>query len=188
MKSTENLGLNLYEAADYVLHDSFNSDNQKLDAAIMDAHSFHKLKELAASTAGNSVSFDLSDIDWSQWQAVHLDFLALVDGTNNTSFDLYFNGDASTYNTYWRLGLDHGDGCTMGKVLANAGESRVWADRIRMLVGRCPERLIRTVTSDGCGKHENLRYSQLETLHLQAPTASVLNVLAGTRLVIWGEK
>ena len=28
MKSTANLGLNLYEATDYVLHDSFNSDNQ----------------------------------------------------------------------------------------------------------------------------------------------------------------
>ena len=34
MKSTANLGLNLYEAADYVLHDSFNSDNQKIDAAL----------------------------------------------------------------------------------------------------------------------------------------------------------
>ena len=43
MKSTANLGLNLYEATDYVLHDSFNSDNQKLDAAVMAAHSFHKL-------------------------------------------------------------------------------------------------------------------------------------------------
>ena len=37
MKSTANLGLNLYEATDYVLHDSFNSDNQKLDAAVMAA-------------------------------------------------------------------------------------------------------------------------------------------------------
>ena len=81
MKSTANLGLNLYEATDYVLHDSFNSDNQKLDAAVMAAHSFHKLKELTVSTAGSSVSFDLSGIDWSRWQAVHLDFLALVDGS-----------------------------------------------------------------------------------------------------------
>ena len=86
MKSTANLGLNLYEAADYVLHDSFNSDNQKIDAAVMAAHSFHKLKELTVSTAGSSVSFDLSGIDWSRWQAVHLDFLALVDGTSDTSF------------------------------------------------------------------------------------------------------
>ena len=88
MKSTENLGLNLYEAADYVLHDSFNSDNQKLDAAIMDAHSFHKLKELAASTAGDSVSCDLSDIDWSQWQAVHLVFLAIKKKTSNKKKDI----------------------------------------------------------------------------------------------------
>ena len=187
MKSTANLGLNLYEATDYVLHDSFNSDNQKLDAAVMAAHSFHKLKELSVSTAGRSVSFDLGGIDWSRWQAVHLDFLALVDGTSDTSFDLYFNADATTLNVYWRLGMSYGDGCTMGKVLANAGEDRVWADRITMPVGKCPERLIRAVTSDGCGRHELLRYSQLTTLHLQAPTASSLNVLAGTKLVLWGE-
>ena len=143
MKSTANLGLNLYEATDYVLHDSFNSDNQKLDAAVMAAHSFHKLKELSVSTAGRSVSFDLGGIDWSRWQAVHLDFLALVDGTSDTSFDLYFNADATTRNVYWRLGMSYGDGCTMGKVLANAGEDRVWADRITMPVGKCPERLIR---------------------------------------------
>ena len=187
MKSTANLGLNLYEAADYVLHDSFNSDNQKIDAAVMAAHSFHKLKELTVSTAGSSVSFDLSGIDWSRWQAVHLDFLALVDGSSDTSFDLYFNADATTRKVYWRLGMSYGDGCTMGKVLANAGEGRVWADRITMPVGKCPERLIRAVTSDGCGRHELLRYSQLTTLHLQAPTASSLNVLAGTKLVLWGE-
>lgn len=187
MKSTANLGLNLYEAADYVLHDSFNSDNQKIDAAVMAAHSFHKLKELTVSTAGSSVSFDLSGIDWSRWQAVHLDFLALVDGSSDTSFDLYFNGDATTRNVYWRFGRDYGDGCTLGSVLANAGQSRVWADRITLPVGKCPERLICAVSSDGCGRHDSLRYSQLTTLHLQAPTASSLNVLAGTKLILWGE-
>ena len=74
MKSTANLGLNLYEAADYVLHDSFNSDNQKIDAAVMAAHSFHKLKELTVSTAGSSVSFDLSGIELAVmlWQRQHL--------------------------------------------------------------------------------------------------------------------
>ena len=83
--------------------------------------------------------------------------------------------------------MSYGDGCTMGKVLANAGEGRVWADRITMPVGKCPERLIRAVTSDGCGRHDTLRYSQLETLHLQVPTASGLNVLAGSKLILWGE-
>ena len=80
-----------------------------------------------------------------------------------------------------------GDGCTLGSVLANAGQSRVWADRITLPVGKCPERLICAVSSDGCGRHDSLRYSQLTTLHLQAPTASSLNVLAGTKLILWGE-
>lgn len=54
--------------------------------------------------------------------------------------------------------------------------------------GKVPgERLIRAVTSDGCGRHDTLRYSQLETLHLQVPTASGLNVLAGSKLILWGE-
>ena len=72
-------------------------------------------------------------------------------------------------------------------MLANAGQSRVWADRITLPVGKRPERLIRAVSSDGCGRHDSLRYSQLTTLHLQAPAASSLNVLAGTKLVLWGE-
>ena len=118
---------------------------------------------------------------------MHLDFLALVDGSSDTSFDLYFNGDATTRNVYWRFGRDYGDGCTLGSVLANAGQSRVWADRITLPVGKCPERLICAVSSDGCGRHDSLRYSQLTTLHLQAPTASSLNVLAGTKLILWGE-
>lgn len=187
MKSTANLGLNLYEAADYVLHDSFNSDNQKIDAAIMAAHSYHKLKEMVVSTAGSTVSFDIHDIDWSQWQAVYLDILALVDGTSNRNLNLYFNSDASSHNGYWYLGRDYGDGCTMGRVLGNAGESRIWADRIRMPVGKCPERAVFAITSDGCGRHDTLRYSQLTTLHLQVPVTSDLNVLAGTKVVIWGE-
>ena len=55
MQSTENLKLNLYEPTDYVLHDHFNSDNRKLDAAVTAARSFHKLKELTAAADVNSI-------------------------------------------------------------------------------------------------------------------------------------
>lgn len=149
-----------------------------------------KIKEMSVVVASDSVSFDISSIPFSDYSNIYLDFRALVDGTSDTSFDLYFNSDATTRNVYWRLGMSYGDGCTMGKVLANVktSENPKWADRITLPVGKQANRLIRAVTSDGCGRHDTLTYGDLQTLHLQVPTASGLKVEIGTRLVIWGEK
>lgn len=149
-----------------------------------------KLKEFTVSSDTSEAVIDISGISFADYAQVFIDVLALSDNESKWSFDLYFNSDATTRNTYWQLGQNYGDGCTMGKLLANAAGTTnpTWADRITMQVGKQGKRRIRTITSDGCGKHDTLTYAELQTMHIKIPVASSIRIKSGTRVVIWGEK
>ena len=98
MKQTANYQLNQWEQADRILMADFNADNLKVDGALaglqtalsaetaalaaridaltaaLEAKSpFVKLKEVYVPENKRNVTMDLSDIDWSEWQAVYLD-------------------------------------------------------------------------------------------------------------------
>ena len=168
--------------------DAVNARTARIEA---DYKHLIKLKDVTNSADGlHTYTIDISDISFADYAQVFIDVLGICDYKDATSFDLYFNGDATTRNVYWRLGRDYGDGCTMGSVLANAAGTTnpTWADRITMQVGKQGKRLIQTITSDGCGKHDTLTYAELQTMHLQAPAASSIKIKSGTRVVIWGEK
>lgn len=186
MQSTENLKLNLYEPTDYVLHDHFNSDNRKLDAAVTAARSFHKLREFTAAASARRQTFDLSGIQWDQWQYLHLDFLAQADYESTCYMDLYFNGDATTRNVYWHQGYSSGDACTLARVRANgSGDAKaVWADRITLEVGCQGDRALRLLSNGGIGRHETFLFRDLQTVTVSMQS---VDILAGAKLVVWGE-
>ena len=77
MTKTTNYQLNQWDPTDRVLRTDFNSDNQKIDAAIAEAKaasSYVKIKELTVSTAAAAVDLDVSDVDFSQFMKVELFF------------------------------------------------------------------------------------------------------------------
>ena len=93
---TANYQLNQWEAEDKVLRTEFNADNAKLDAALAElaaevegavqANPYQKLAHVAVTQAADTVTLDLSGVDWNQWSIV----AAVADPINhladNTSF------------------------------------------------------------------------------------------------------
>lgn len=95
---TENYGLCQWEEMDQVLRTDFNADNGKVDAALnalaedmaqkadqtaldevealATKSRFAKLREVNITSYVTSAELDLSDVDWNQWDKVHVDILA----------------------------------------------------------------------------------------------------------------
>lgn len=117
MNQTENYGMNQWELTDRIRMEDFNGDNAKIDAALKsqaEALAAETAAREAADTAlaeqvglhtiktvtqpGNDMAMmvDLSDIDWSQWKAVHI-FMELQ-GTGY--FHPNFSGASATSETF----------------------------------------------------------------------------------------
>ena len=109
MKQTSHYQLNQYEASDCILHGDFNSDNQKIDAALKsnaDAVAAETAAREAADTAlgkkaglqliqtltlatGSDYASAEINIDWSQWAEVYV------------VFHLEYKGSMKSYNLYF---------------------------------------------------------------------------------------
>ena len=109
MKQTSHYQLNQYEASDCILHGDFNSDNQKIDAALKsnaDAITAETAAREAADTAlgkkaglqliqtltlatGSDYASAEINIDWSQWAEVYVVFQLAYSGPMK-SYDLFF--------------------------------------------------------------------------------------------------
>ena len=70
MTKTTNYQLNQWEKTDRILMDDFNADNQKLEAALGAIGSYEELEEKTLENSANTISFDLSKLDWSKWQFI----------------------------------------------------------------------------------------------------------------------
>lgn len=73
MRTTANYNLNQWDPSDRVLRENFNNDNQKIDAALTkfaQKNNFEKLGELVLSSKVNSVSINVSGIDWKKYAIV----------------------------------------------------------------------------------------------------------------------
>ena len=109
MKQTSHYQLNQYEASDCILRGDFNSDNQKIDAALKsnaDAVAAETAAREAADTAlgkkaglqliqtltlatGSDYASAEINIDWSQWAEVYV------------VFQLEYKGSMKSYNLYF---------------------------------------------------------------------------------------
>ena len=95
MNQTNNYQLNQWEKSDRIQMEDFNADNAKVDSALTELSnrsSLHFIKEYHFSEPGITVTLPLTDIDWTQWQAVVFDFDLESDQTNLTA-EVTTNGD-----------------------------------------------------------------------------------------------
>lgn len=71
MKYTKNYQLNQWDAADRVLREDFNRDNEKIDSALA-AVPYAKIKEVLVHTPTAAVDLDVSDVDFSRYLKIEL--------------------------------------------------------------------------------------------------------------------
>ena len=76
MTKTTNYQLNQWDATDRVLRTDFNSDNQKIDAAIAEVRAENPLAVLRVLTATQTANqtLDLSWADWEAYREIHIYF------------------------------------------------------------------------------------------------------------------
>ena len=87
---TAALGLNQWVLTDPFRMEDFNEDNRKIDTAVARKSEFIKLKEITTTTGGVSqIDVDVSDIDFSAWQAVLIDVQTSISSCMrvNNSYD-----------------------------------------------------------------------------------------------------
>ena len=97
MNYTQHYQLPQWVDSDRIMMDDFNDMTQKLDTglaeleeeltALSNRSRFTKLKEVHINAATTSFEIDLSDIDWTQWANIHLDYLP----TNGSQMWLFIN-------------------------------------------------------------------------------------------------
>ena len=73
MHQTANFQLNQWEATDRLLREDFNTDNAKIEAAILSRLGPVEViaqMTLTTATESDSAALDLSGVDWGQWSLV----------------------------------------------------------------------------------------------------------------------
>ena len=174
MTKTTNYQLNQWDATDRVLRTDFNSDNQKIDAALKAAADavavlespdrFVKLKEVTVTAdTEKDIVIDLSGVDWSQWNMVHLDLI----NTNGQQMWLYYNSTANNQNFY---------------PLSGSQNHGMYHPRLTFRVGYTPNREVRAEPTDRFAGTP-FPYSQLKKI-----IASGAEMDAGAQFVVWGER
>ena len=181
---TENYGLCQWEATDQVLREEFNQDNAKVDEALSQLQvevnqkaeqfeldevktlasksRFTKLKEVIITNNTSMVEIDLSEVDWSKWNNVHLDCI-----TNNIDQAyLYYNTTAQENQHF----------------LLDGTRELIHRPRLTFRVGFDPQRLIDAIW--GVTSHlDEMSYSGLQKLIIFGDPMS-----SGAVFILWGEE
>ena len=181
---TENYGLCQWEATDQVLREEFNQDNAKVDEALSQLQvevnqkaeqfeldevktlasksRFTKLKEVIITNNTSMVEIDLSEVDWSKWNNVHLDCI-----TNNIDQAyLYYNTTAQEnqrFLVYGIWGLTH-------------------RPRMTFRVGFDPQRLVDAIWGPN-SYLDKISYTALQKLIIFGDAMSL-----GSVFTLWGEE
>ena len=190
MEHTTNYQLSQWESTDRIMMSDFNADNAKIDAALktqaeaisalgaqLDAKAdqddltalanrsrFTKLKEFTSTEASSFLQIYLNDIDWTQWDKIHVDVKAAGGGS-------YF-----FYVTDTQTPTEH-----IGSISCGGSDGN-WAPRITFHVGFRADRTL-NITCAGNSKTGSATYAQLVKM---AFSGSIMP--AGAYYVFWGEK
>lgn len=184
MTKTTNYGLPQWEGSDRVLRTDFNEAMADIDAALqanadaIDAEEaaraaavtelsnrsrFTKLKEMNITNYVTSAELNLSDVDWRQWDKVHVDILAPQAQQGN--IDL--NGNSE--NSY------------IGKFGGEYSEPGIYHPRLTFYPHFQTSRFV-TLTYVGTTKLWLIPYSSVNKLLFTS------NSINGISLIVWGEK
>ena len=188
INKTTNYQLNQWDPEDRILRESFNSDNQKIDAAIARLEAacpYRTIKKITTSAAAQEIDMDVTDIAWHDYLQVWL----FIRGAGTFPYLLRTNGLNSGYTQY-----------TLGATYASTGQ-------ISMVSSAClgrgfflfhtpyPQGKVGCLTFSYNGDEHNIAqegvsnvtWENLETLNLIASNQSN-QVPAGTTLTFCGVK
>lgn len=69
-QQTPNYRLSRWAGTDRILVEEFNDNWDKIDTALGVIGSYEELEEKTLENSANTISFDLSKLDWSKWQFI----------------------------------------------------------------------------------------------------------------------
>ena len=101
LNTTANYQLSQWEGTDRILMEDFNSDNQKIDAALKataDAVPCVKLQEFTVASAARTYQMSLAGLDFSGYAGLRM---VLETGNISSSAGLRFNGLSTGYESYY---------------------------------------------------------------------------------------
>lgn len=171
MNYTGNYQLNQWEKTDRVLMDDFNADNAKLDAALKanadavtalaNRSRFTKLREVNITVETTPLEISVADIDWSQWDKVHVDAVIIQNSSTNLSYN-----DNSSQNIYGSMPY-------MGSITHQP--------RITFSVGYDSQRVIAVA----CGESLHVGSTNYQNL---TKLLFLGGIKPGSSFTVWGEK
>ena len=183
---TEHYQLHQWQPQDPFLRTDFNQDLQRIDGALnglagdlaqkaaqsdldevralATQSRFTKLKEFTSTEDSSFLEIYLNDIDWAQWDKVHLDYKL----TRGGSF-YFFDTDASS-------AIENIGSISCGSYGDN------WAPRLTFQVGYRADRLLDVRCGNNYGP-TGITYAQLVKMAFSG------NIMwAGAQFILWGEK
>lgn len=185
MRKTENYLLNQWDDSDRVLREDFNADNAAVDAALYALAQQGALTQLCSFTVSDQITgtevftMPVSEIDWSKWQSVFVDFALKGSGY----MLLYPNYDAqgasssgyitsTSYNSLaGMLACDY-----EGKRITRA-EFQIFCQSTKALQVVCP--------FDKVTGQSDYTYGELTSLHL-TPYHESYTMEPGSTITFWG--
>lgn len=179
MTKTEHYQLNQWDASDRVLREDFNADNAKIDAALeafSQKSAFVKLKEIATTNAIQQIDVDVSAIDWSHWQHIHID-LAL---RTNNDVKFYVN-DSPTDCAYYTVNSGS-TSYSIGQLCTLRCTNGIFTPRLTLTPGRLPNREITVHYRNNMG-YTAILFSELRVLNFLCTS----NIAADSHIILWGE-
>jgi len=196
LNQTANYQLNQWDPADRILRTDFNSDNEKIDAALKTSADaiaaetaaresavsavsgragLQLIREGSITEDANTINLQLTDIDWSQWRAVHL------------YVEPYTSTTSKTFSATWGSNSSYSFGSMSGNRAGEAPENLL---HIILFPLYQSQRYICAISmgvsspgfvefSSRFGADKYIRLSYTDTTYL---------FQAGTIYKIWGEK
>ena len=173
MKYTENYHLPEWEPTDRVLREDFNKafkdigDTLKANAdsvtELANRSRFTKLKEVNIANYVTSAELDLSDVNWSQWDKVHVDIM--TPNAQQGNIDLNSDSEENYIGTFG----------------GSYAESGVYHPRLTFYPHFQASRFV-SLTYTSTVKVWLIPYSSVNKLLFTS------NSINGISLVVWGEK
>ena len=177
MNQTTNYQLSQWEPTDRILMSDFNADNAKIDAALAGKVGRGQLiRSITTEASASVVSFDLSDLNWNDWEQVALFFGYRAVWSAEASSYLYCDVNEGAITTY----------CSAGTGLARSQPNPF---QLIFLPRHDAAGQVRTVcfgSPGGAGVAE-CTYSELEQVRIFYMGES-RNFPIGMELSLWGVK
>ena len=191
MKKTKNYGLNQWDETDRILREDFNTDNAKIDAALLQ-NPIVKLREIVTTSNASQVDIDISDFDWNTFRRL----LILTDmsctGSECVNTRIRFNRLESKDYLYRGVGDSYADSATfIGYIPMSNGTNRYNTDLEVTGDKWCARPYCKYTTrgdvGGGSGIGPQVAVGQLKTINIFSTNTTVY-ISSGSKFILYGVK